>query len=486
MKTLHFKCELLTDVILNQRAATEGGQETLDFIPGNNFLGIAAGKLYNTLKPEESLLLFHSGKARFGDAHPEKDKKRTLRIPASMYKGKLLDIKNGLYIHHEVTNPDAPDYKNFQPKQCRTGFYLFENEQMQEIKVKKSYAQKSAYDSNMRRSADEMMFGYEALQEGSYWLFEITLEDDALTFENLIVKALEGEKRIGRSRTAQYGLVEIKYLRSENVDKINVKPLYNVEEKYNYILIYAESRLTIFDEYGLPTFQPTAEQLGIENGEIVWKKSQIRTFQYAPWNSTRQARDADRCGIEKGSVFYVKISSDKEIDVQSFVGSYQNEGFGKVTINPDFLEAEKNQNGSAKYKYVESKEEKEPEKEVTSEDPLFLYLQKQQEKQKSEQDILKKVNDFVGKHESRFKDDKFASQWGTIRSLAMQRTSKQDLGNTLFTNPDAYLVHGIVKDKWDKKSRKEVLLEFFNTLTDNNYRQAMINLSAEMAKISKK
>lgn len=42
MKTLQFKCKLLSDVILNQRAATEGNQESLAFIPGNCFLGIVA------------------------------------------------------------------------------------------------------------------------------------------------------------------------------------------------------------------------------------------------------------------------------------------------------------------------------------------------------------------------------------------------------------------------------------------------------------
>ena len=34
MKTIHFKCTLLSDVILNQKSATEGDNNTLDFIPG--------------------------------------------------------------------------------------------------------------------------------------------------------------------------------------------------------------------------------------------------------------------------------------------------------------------------------------------------------------------------------------------------------------------------------------------------------------------
>lgn len=42
MTTLKFKCHLDSDVVLNQSAATEGSNSTLDFIPGNVFLGIVA------------------------------------------------------------------------------------------------------------------------------------------------------------------------------------------------------------------------------------------------------------------------------------------------------------------------------------------------------------------------------------------------------------------------------------------------------------
>ena len=42
-EALAFAAELLSDVILNQKAATEGPNKTLDFIPGSCFLGIVAG-----------------------------------------------------------------------------------------------------------------------------------------------------------------------------------------------------------------------------------------------------------------------------------------------------------------------------------------------------------------------------------------------------------------------------------------------------------
>jgi hypothetical protein len=481
---------LLTDIVLNQKAATEGNQKSLDFIPGSNFLGIVAKELYAKLKPEESLALFHSGKVRFGDAHPEKDGKRTLRIPASFYKGKLKKMEDGLYAHHAVEDTDEKEYKDFQPKQCRTGFYIFENKEIKEVKVEKLFAIKSAYDKKSRRSADEKMYGYESLEAGSSWLFEVTLDEDTWCSE--IKEALTGKKHVGRSRTAQYGLVEIE---EANDYKITVE---SKTDNNDFALAYADARLIFLDEYGLPTFQPTAESFGFEHGEIDWTKTQIRTFQYAPWNFKRQARDADRCGIEKGSVFYIKKKEGAEKLIYpktQFAGAYQNEGFGKVIFNPDFLKAEQDSNGKALYKVkkVEEIQDNEKKQEAkTSTNPLFVYLKQQQKQADIDRKILELVNGFVKKNTADFTKENFASQWGTIRSIAMQYNKKKDIENALFQDETGYLTHGVAKDKWDERGRRNTLKNFIKEmekldgLSDKDFQSAIINLAAEMAKMSKK
>ena len=499
MKTLYFKCTLQTDVVLNLQAATEGNQKTLDFIPGNNFLGIVAGQLYHDLTPEESLLMFHSGKVRFGDAHPEKEGKRSLRIPASMYKPKNESTEEGLYIHHEVFNPDDEIYKKFQPKQCRAGFYLFENNRINEVKVRKSFAVKSAYDRKMRRSEDEKMYGYESLNKGSSWLFEVTVDDDC-DCEIKITESLKGIKHIGRSRTAQYGLISIEHLQSLTThDRAMIKPKYNEKECHHYILMYADSRLIFLDEFASPTFQPDVTQhFKLDGCEIWWKYSQIRTFEYVPWNSKRHARDTDRCGIEKGSVFYVKVPDDKEIEVQSFVGLYQNEGFGKVIYNPDFLRAAENLNGKALYKFPEDTNNENNVKtedeylDITDTGPVLIkYLILQHNTFVTDNKIYNLVNSFVAQQAKRFADDKFASQWGTIRSIAMSVNTRQGICDKLFKGKTGYLMHGeAVISKWNKRNRRDVLKTFIDdelkSLKDKEFQAAIINLCSEMSKISKK
>jgi hypothetical protein len=515
MKILFFKCTLLTDIVLNQKAATEGNQKSLDFIPGSNFLGIAAGALYNNVTPAESLTLFHSGNVRFGDAHPEKEGKRTLRIPASMYKPKL-DNKDGLYIHHQVKDTNDREYLDFQPKQCRTGFYLIDVDAvpkvMAEVKVDKSFAIKSAYDRDKRRSEDEKMFGYESLRPGSTWLFEVTMDDD--TYAEQITSALTtGEKRIGRSRTAQYGLVKIDPVKPEKPDAAKIepqksrRPLKEDDKNFHYMLIYADSRLIFLDKYGLPTFQPDPkEDLGIDGGEIIWKYSQIRTFQYAPWNFKRQARDADRCGIEKGSVLYVKVPSETEISSERFVGAYQNEGFGKILINPDFLNVDPElKNGLALYKVIPEVKKPDPDK-TPSTDPLFVYLEKQKAKAKvyKGQKIFEKVNKFVTDYRDKYTKESFASQWGTIRSIAVQYKTRKDILIQIFGTDqpgrfgdkndelkikdfqNGYVNHGVAAEKWSDNDKRNDFKTFIEQFDEIDFQSAIVNLSAEMAKTARR
>lgn len=501
MKRLKFKCTLLSDVILNQKAATEGPNQTLDFIPGSNFLGIVAGKLYPKLEPEESLMIFHSGKVRFGDAHPSYGEMRSLKIPASMFYPKLKKASDECYIHHLIP-PEQLErgaFKKKQIKQCRTGFYLFDKEQANEVKAETNFAIKSAYDKEKRRSKDEQMFGYESLQKDLELCFEVEVDDEALA--ETVKKALVGkDKRIGRSRSAQYGLVSI-----EEFDFTEQKSKAVINDE---VTVYADGRLIFLDEFGLPTFCPTAKQLGFsEKDKILWDKSQIRTFQYAPWNSTRQCFDTDRCGIEKGSVFVVKtIKKDFE---SQYVGSYQNEGFGKVIYNPEFLKAQKEfdkelrieTEGHAVYKIIEKQNDEHNPTNIIQEIEnlenagmeVCKYLASRKRDEYEKQIIYKTINDFVSNKEQgglfTNKGEKFASQWGHIRSIAMQEKDYDKLYLKLFGSKDnkdlGYLTHGIAAEKWENK-RINVVRKFFGSIKEikleHRISEAMVNLSAEMAK----
>lgn len=499
MKTLKFRCTLLSDVILNQKAASEGANMTLDFIPGNTFLGIVA-RHYKDFN-DKALEVFHSGKVRFGDAHPvcaSHNNMRTLRVPAMFFYPKGKD--EPFYVSH-IYQRKKDEYKQ-QLKQCRNGFYAMSpNDQCgYPVTTDKSFAIKSAYDRTNLRSMDEKMYGYESLGKGLQLLFSVEIDDDTLAPK--IHDILVGEHHIGRSRTAQYGSVKIED------DDFEETPSRSLDNK-NFVTVYADSRLIFIDEYGEPTFRPTAADLGIEDGTIDWERSQVRTFQYAPWNGCRQTRDADRSGIEKGSVFVVTVA-DKQTFESRYVGAYRNEGFGQVIYNPEFLDAKVNAvNGEAKYTLKKSAASDNSvssgEHIALSGTPLLDYLNAAKRNKDIDEYIYRVVNEFVENNRTKFQEDRFASQWGGIRTIAMQYVTHDAIMYELFdktetkirtrdnireTVPAAYLTHSVAKDKWEQRGRKTALKDFINKVHQKGYGditgKALINLASEMAKICTK
>ncbi len=504
MEKIKFSCRLLTDVIVNQNAATEGPNATLDFIPGSNFLGIVAGRLYHVkndntgrLSIEDSWLVFHSGAVRFGDAHPAYEHERTLRIPASYFYPKLSKVSEACYVHHAITKQQQDELTIMQLKQCRSGFYTLGTEKIRSVKTPLSYAIKSAYDRKSRRSMDEQMYGYQSLEKGQLFYFEIELDDAVLWLKDKIISALVGgSRKIGRSKTAQYGQVEIKLAEDGYVQPESTNLKVRCGDK-DCVVVYADSRLIFLDDYGLPTFQPSPEQLGIcgdPEAKILYEKSQIRTFQYAPWNLKRQCFDTDRCGIEKGSVFVVSTSAASPSESR-YLGSYQNEGFGKVIYNPLFLQAD--DNACAKVQWFPEDEKNSNEaiqqaehqnkinlQDLSAEDKnLMTYLGRKQGDDIREKKIYQIVNEWANeKRIKKFRGKQFASQWGTIRSIAMMYKSKDMLKEKI----QNYLDHGVAKEKWEEKGRWDELEEFINKRDDSNAQLAVINLAAEMAKACKR
>ncbi len=476
MKVLKFECTLRSNVILNQSTATEGTNATLDFIPGNCFLGIVA-KHYKDFK-DDALEVFHSGRVRFGDAHPVcigHENTRALRVPAAIFYPKQKDISESYVFHLYDRNKDKENNgRPQQLKQCRKEFYAFEELQAFSVNTEKSFAVKSAYDRELRRAKDEEMYCYESLNKGARFLFEVEIDEDK--FADKIKNFLIGEHYIGRSRSAQYGTVDIQEHNYENIP--------SRKNQADYVTVYADGRLIFLAPDGETTFRPTAEMLGIPGGIIDWERSQIRTFQYAPWNGLRSTRDTDRCGIEKGSVFVVECSQTTDF-TSKYVGSYKNEGFGKVIYNPYFLESN-GENGKTSINFIPNPQDTYCQNNKThscnttaiiGDTPLLRFILQKEEEDKTNNKIYELVNKFVKSNSEKFRnDEKFAAQWGQIRNIAMQSSTN------IKADVIEYVEHGVAEEKWRKNKRKDTLEKFMEKFDDKNIAKALINLASEMAK----
>ena len=429
MKKLTFEVEFLSDIVLPATSNTEGNVVQLDFIPGSNFLGMVASK-YG--KFENSFDIFHSGKVRFGDATILKDAKQTYKIPFSYFHKKLDD--KTLYNHHLIDN-----YKDLgQLKQLRNG-YITEDHEL--IYIGYNYSQKSAYDKNKRRSRDSQMYGYNAIQSGTKWQFVISYDDTSILDEDLklLTSIVIGKKRLGKSKSAEYGLVEIKKI--ENAQKLK-----NV--KSDEIILYANSRLSLVDEAGNPTYDLKYLCDNLEDKNIVYEKTQLRVSSFTPYNGIRATKDYERICIHKGSVIVLKDISDEQMEqILNGVGAYLSEGFGEILLNPIFLM----QNG---FKLKEETKRDSVAKEMVIKSDLAQFLRNKEDKKQAKLSILNDVDNFIQDNKPLYEKIK-PSQWGKIRSICT--SSSDDFKNKI----REYVENGV--KKWEKK-QIDTLLNNDNSL----------------------
>ena len=392
MKRLFFQVEFKSDVVLQATSNNEGKIESLDFIPGSNFLGIVASR-YGDFS--NSFDIFHSGKVRFGDATLLYDGKLTYKMPLSFFHEKLDDSR--LFNHHLISN-----FKQFtQLKQKRKGFITRE---LDEVSIKHNYTQKSAYDKEHRRSKDSSMYGYNALPSGLVWQFEVRC-DDSVSSEDiaLIKESLVGQKRLGKSKSSQYGQVVISAIDGvqEKIEEL---------EPREETLLYLKSRVALVDSEGNPTYDLSYLVDGLDEKSIVWEKSQIRTSSFTPYNRAMETKCYERMVIDAGSVIVLRDVSGEVIEkIKRGVGVYLAEGFGEILVNPQFLLKEE-------FSFRDDDKENSKKKGVAITHPVAKFLEKRQAKKEAELAMVDGVKSFINRYKKLYANIKNA-QWGTIRSI---------------------------------------------------------------------
>jgi CRISPR-associated protein Csx10 len=251
--------------------------------------------------------------------------------------------------------------------------------------------------------------------------------------------------------------------------------------------VYADSRLIFLDSSGQPHYQPSARDLGFSEGEILWEKSQIRTFGYSSFNSRRGAYNSDYTGIEKGSVLIVKSPVPPSGD--EWVGSFKSEGFGHVIYNPSFFKVKEDEDGkgivsACRFCKADDHDAEYHSGSITDKEAgLVTWL----ESSRKESDVMSGIFGLNNKMTQFFNASVAASQWGQIRQIAMVSDTYDALRKSIVT----FITEGLRKDFWRGKAGKDLmnyldkdiveLLEQYEADKDRFAPMAVVNLASIMA-----
>jgi hypothetical protein len=463
MQKLIFQVEFKSDIVLPASSNTEGNISQLDFIPGSNFLGMVA-KNYD--KFSNSFDVFHSGKVRFGDATLLLDEEELYKMPLSFFNPKLNE--NKIFHHHYYSDLFTEEERKDigQLKQMRSGYIYADVSNGLKVKyINYNYAQKSAYDSTKRRSKTSSMYGYRAIEAGTKWQFVVKY-DECISEEDIkrISETLVDSKRLGKSKSAEYGQIDIAYIKEQESIPLNTPK--SGEE----VILYAKSRIALVDKDGNPTYDLNYL---LDDIEVDYPKCQIRTSTFTPYNGAMQTKTYERLVIEKGSVIVLEsLSDEQKKELEKGVGLYLAEGFGELLVNPPFLMQKEELILSKKKKESNKKDQKEYLKPDSTYNTVnFLINRHNSERKKL--DLADEVAKFIKDNKSTL-GKKMNAQWGTVRSLTIQATQIKDvkalkkklsdadvLEQLLFDdgkeeNLEGFLMSKRAKDKWDSDLIKNI------------------------------
>jgi CRISPR-associated protein Csx10 len=338
-RRLDLTLTLIDDVVLSQRPATEGGHESLDFIPGAALLGAVAARLYRQCSPDDAHTLFHSGAVRFGDGVPLDCGHPCWPMPLMWHypKGKEAESADHRLVAALIASPKTleDEDKNVQPKQLREGFVRGDGTV---LRPNRSLRMKTAIAPETGRIKESQLFGYESIAAGQQ--FVMCIEPDDSVSEKLwgrvcAIFDAPVELLIGRSRSAEYGRVK-----AERSNAAFAPP--ETAAASDRLTLWCLTDLVLLDDSGQPTLDPQARYFGLNRGSLDPDGTFLRFRRYAPWNAHRQAHDLQRQVIRRGSVIAFTgidppLTDFERRRIEAGVGLYREQGLGRVCANPKLL-----------------------------------------------------------------------------------------------------------------------------------------------------
>lgn len=353
MKILELSLQAQEPLIITSGPADGMAHECLSYIPGNMLLG-ALAQIWIKKRPGQCpddspafRRLFLDGAVAFGHAYPEIGGRQCLPVPASFMREKGAP---GLPVAGIA--PDGEDFGVFNlaalekednfgekyreatgktdaPKLKRLASAFMDRETLQEPDMRKLWNIHVALGES-RAAIEGQLFGYEAIAPGASFKSLIYCEDGAAIDLNELLAEAKAI-RVGHARSAGYGLVSLqaRWRKSEAQALIkSARPILYLRSQY----------------IAQPAWQEPLEnlikQIKRETGAKVLEKHVFGNFvEIAGFSGHWQKPRDTRVALAAGSVIILDLDREASLPASLALGGCQIEGYGRIEINPAFLQA---------------------------------------------------------------------------------------------------------------------------------------------------
>ena len=418
-----FQVTTLAPVLVTASSATVGQTPTLHYLPGAMLRGAVASRLYDellTASPREAVRVFHRGAVRFGDAvRCRSTDSEVIPVPLSLHHPKGdEDIK--AWRNHVVERIDLSS----QPTQVRSGYLDARLDTVLEARFESSERTAIGPDD---RAREGFLYGLQAIQAGQEFLARIDIAADLdAGIRDVVLRAITGRHRLGRSRSAEFGLVSIDAIPHPPT------PLPLAERPASGgVPILVRSDWALHDpDSGSPSALLVPAHVGLPRGafRVDPARTFVRTRRYSPFNGKRGRPDHERWVIMKGSVVTVRLGEGIPLTslraaFSSGVGAYRSEGLGEALVAPALLCTQR----PAAWGDVEGAERDGTIARLElSADPMFRWARTRSARLQTVAP-LQTAQEWAAKLRQQYPGGVSRSQWGRVRGVAMSTSSAAEL-----------------------------------------------------------
>lgn len=440
MLKLDFELNLLSPVIVSSSAANVDFS-SLGHIPASALRGVL-GAHYEDLGDSADVVLF-SGDVLFTPAFLKQGEEIFYPMPYCFYekRGSVGEIWNVL-----LKAPEHPEkYKKKKGGYVSSSCFSASPE-------KEAYV-KTAIQRETGAAKEGDLFSYEALSPGQTFAFSVLLKDHSL--KETLKSALEGRHQIGRSRSAEFGSVQIRYLEDSQM-----KEPEPIGEKGSYYAYVLSPLVPVPNEAGNPLPPLDSTSLGLPGGDE-WdaQSSVVRVGHVSHYNYFKQIRRKGVPRIAEGSVLKVKGKLPDHEFMRA--GLYTGEEAGILWVNPPFLrkvdftlesysmkperakETLRKRNNILLKTYVQSNDSNDLSKWLKESSKGEISSKKYDDLLK---EATKKIEDALAKADQ----EPTASAWGEIRKIIENEDSFEKIEKRLFDPENGFLRSGIRKETWEQ------------------------------------
>jgi CRISPR-associated protein Csx10 len=357
LQQLTYTIRLLSPVLITGSVGDENIITSEDYLTGTALLGMfanlylqKAGLNGNAHTDPDFKSWFLSGDLRFLNGYKCNDQgRRALPVPLS-----LQFLKSG-----EITPVDLLFADSAAPTKHHAGYCLLQDGSFEQVAVNMQinfHHQRT--NPLVGRSLNSEIFNYESINPAQAFVAGIIGEQaDLEKFRDRMGRRVF-YGRLGRSKSTQYGKVEIDFLHSA-IGKINeTRPGDNgvaLQEDEPIFTLTLLSHLILPNEYGqasasVPVLQDRlrhefkAEGLALTESQLILERSFARTVDIENYLAVWKARRPAAAALCKGSCFRFRLAGLERSALQNAgltlrrlqeqgLGLRRNEGFGRLAIN---------------------------------------------------------------------------------------------------------------------------------------------------------